>query len=88
MLTLEDLFRKTAAKPSIYYLPLTDEGIVARKELKAKEKAEREQRVKELEEQRRKEREERMKEREKEREKEKQEREKRDKEREERRKQR
>jgi apoptotic chromatin condensation inducer in the nucleus len=31
-LTLDDLFRKTEAKPQLYYLPLTDEQVAAKKQ--------------------------------------------------------
>lgn len=31
-MTLDDLFRKTEAKPHLYYLPLTDEQVAAKKQ--------------------------------------------------------
>jgi len=38
VLTLDDLFRKTAAKPAIYYLPLTDNEVETKKKAAAEAK--------------------------------------------------
>jgi len=39
VLTLDDLFRKTVAKPAIYYLPLTDNDIELKKKAAAEAKS-------------------------------------------------
>eukprot|EP01121_Diplochlamys_sp_Union-15-3_P007301 TRINITY_DN1846_c0_g1_i10.p1 TRINITY_DN1846_c0_g1~~TRINITY_DN1846_c0_g1_i10.p1 ORF type:complete len:134 (-),score=29.71 TRINITY_DN1846_c0_g1_i10:380-781(-) len=52
--SLDKLFRKTVAKPNIYYLPLTDAQVEEKRAKRLEEERQREQRRKEREEERKK----------------------------------